>query len=408
MASTLWFTQPLGSAFSGAKLYHYAPGTSTLKDVYPTKADADAGTNALAQPVVLDSVGWAQVWLDGTYKLVLKNSAESTTYYTADNVGDSSDENARGLYYIAGLEVTANATDSDHDLDIAVGVARDGADSADIELTSALVKQLDATWAAGTGAGAMQSGSSLSASTWYYIWAIYASGTGDVDVLASTSSSSPTLPSGYDKKRLIAKVRTDASANIVSVDGTVGRLRSDPLDAHGWEFVREITGGGSSYDFTDGISPDFDLYMVVLTDLRPANDGDDFYIRLRDATLEAFQSDANDYEYSFSRLSSDSTTYAAVSSQSATLILGANAVGNASSDGLCGSIFIRNPSLTTSRCYVDGTLDCFDNSATPLLRRFNFVGAYNAVQNPIDGVRFLFSTGNIASGSAALYRLRKG
>lgn len=223
MASTLW-NPPLNSAFSGAKLYHYAPGTSTLKNVYPTKADADAGTNPLAQPVVLDSVGYAQVWLDGQYKLILKNAAESVTYYTVDNVGDATDENTLPQGYIAGLGLSVNTTDSDHDIDIAAGAARDAANTADIELASGLTKQMDATWAAGTNAGGMEDGTTIGNNAAYAVWLIRGSGSGDVDVIGSASASAPSLPTGYDQKELIGGFRTDGSANIVEV-WNAGRTR---------------------------------------------------------------------------------------------------------------------------------------------------------------------------------------
>lgn len=208
MASTLWFQQPLGAAFSGAKLYHYAVGTSTLKNVYPTKADADAQTNALAQPVVLDSTGWAQVWLDGTYKLVLKNSAESVTYYTVDNVGDASDINTLPKNHIAGLITSYVSTTS---LSIAAGECRDAADTTDMTLASA------ATVSTGsTGAGALDTGT-IANSTMYAVWLISdSSGANDTKGLLSTSFSAPTVPTGYDKKRLIGGVKTNGSAELLT------------------------------------------------------------------------------------------------------------------------------------------------------------------------------------------------
>lgn len=64
------------------------PDTDVLKATYPTAEDADAGTNANANPVVLDARGeptgfWGR---DGeSYKVVLKNSS-GTTVWTVDNI----------------------------------------------------------------------------------------------------------------------------------------------------------------------------------------------------------------------------------------------------------------------------------------------------------------------------------
>ena len=73
-----------GDPLSGGLLYTYSPGTTTNKATYPTVADSIAATNALANPVVLDSRGEATVVLAGSYKLVLKTSA-GVTLWTVDN-----------------------------------------------------------------------------------------------------------------------------------------------------------------------------------------------------------------------------------------------------------------------------------------------------------------------------------
>jgi len=61
-----------------------------------------------------------------------------------------------------------------------------------------------------TGAGGLDAGS-LAAGTWYYIFAI-AKTDGTSSVLASTSATSPTMPSGYTYKARIGAVRTAAGS----------------------------------------------------------------------------------------------------------------------------------------------------------------------------------------------------
>lgn len=80
-------TDSAGNPLNGGKLYAYVAGTTTPLDTYPTYTDALAGTNANANPVVLDSAGAAQIWVQATsYKFVLTDSSGSTLY-TQDNVG---------------------------------------------------------------------------------------------------------------------------------------------------------------------------------------------------------------------------------------------------------------------------------------------------------------------------------
>ena len=96
------------------------------------------------------------------------------------------------------------------------GSARDGGNESNIILSTAIVKRIDAAWAEGTGNGGLDSGS-VAASTVYHVWLIKSTANNTTDVLLSTSSSSPTLPTSpvvYDLKRRIGAVVTDSSSNI--------------------------------------------------------------------------------------------------------------------------------------------------------------------------------------------------
>jgi len=122
--------------------------------------------------------------------------------------------------FIGGLTISNNASDGDHDIDIAVGSARDYADAETMtQGTAALTKRIDATWAVGDGNGGLDSTDTVGNSTGYGVYLIRRSDTGVVDVLISSDMTSAgsalTMPTSYDQKRLIGWVRTDGSANIV-------------------------------------------------------------------------------------------------------------------------------------------------------------------------------------------------
>ncbi len=61
-----------GKPLAGGKLWSYVAGTTTPKATYSTYAGA-----ANANPVVLDSAGRAEVWMDVTtsYKFILEDSS---------------------------------------------------------------------------------------------------------------------------------------------------------------------------------------------------------------------------------------------------------------------------------------------------------------------------------------------
>lgn len=108
---------------------------------------------------------------------------------------------------------TANDSDADHDISIAAGLA--STDGIRAKTTGTIVKQGDATWAAGTNAGGMASGESLPANGTVHLWAIVkADGTTDFMFNNHASSAlAPTLPTDYLYKRRIASFRTNSSNN---------------------------------------------------------------------------------------------------------------------------------------------------------------------------------------------------
>ena len=118
--------------------------------------------------------------------------------------------------FIGGLN-TVNGTDADHDIDIGSGVAMDDGQVFMMRLDNGITKQLDLNWTLGNDGGGLDTGP-IAADTDYYLWLIQRSDTGVVDGLFSLSDTAPTMPSSYDRKRLIWMVHTNSSANIVAYD----------------------------------------------------------------------------------------------------------------------------------------------------------------------------------------------
>ena len=119
-----------------------------------------------------------------------------------------------GQNAITGLKLSNNGSDANNDIDIAVGRVCAGTGDYNLILTSALTKQLDATWAVGTNQGGLDTGSKAN-STWYHVWVIGRVDTHVVDILFSTSATAPTMPTNYTKKRRIGAIRTDAAGAII-------------------------------------------------------------------------------------------------------------------------------------------------------------------------------------------------
>jgi len=117
--------------------------------------------------------------------------------------------------HINGLVISNNVTDSANDIDIATGEATDSGAAYVMKLTSGLTKQIDFTWAAGTDAGGLFSGS-VAADTWYHVFLIRKDSDGSLDAGFDTSVTAANIPAGYTAYRLIDSVLTDISSNIIA------------------------------------------------------------------------------------------------------------------------------------------------------------------------------------------------
>lgn len=107
-----------------------------------------------------------------------------------------------GRNVLAGLTVSLG-TDVVNDINIAVGECRDDTNVVDIVLGTALTKQLDAAWAAGTNAGGRVDGV-LADGSWHCYVIMKADRT--TDFLFTNIFGNPTMPSGYVYKRRIASI----------------------------------------------------------------------------------------------------------------------------------------------------------------------------------------------------------
>lgn len=111
--------------------------------------------------------------------------------------------------------ITENDTDTDHDIKFNPGVCTDSLVSNDkvIELSSAIVKRIDAAWAAGTTNGGMATGS-VAADTEYNLIVIEKDSDGTIDAMFDVSATGANVPAGYTARRRVGSVFTDGSANI--------------------------------------------------------------------------------------------------------------------------------------------------------------------------------------------------
>lgn len=115
--------------------------------------------------------------------------------------------------HIWGLTMSNAGGDTTNDIAVAAGEACDENGTGNIILASAITKQIDASWAVGTNAGGMNTGS-VANSTWYEVHLIKQVDTGVVDVMFTTTANRATLPANYTLQRRIGWVRRGTATNL--------------------------------------------------------------------------------------------------------------------------------------------------------------------------------------------------
>jgi len=184
--------------------------TANLRTNWRIEVWNDSTGNVVLDPNSTDTVnGAATLVLQPGQKAEIFKTGSTT--FQASVFGDAlSGPQLQGYAY--GLSLSTSATDAANDIDIAAGAA--GSDASPfylLQLASALTKRIDAAWAVGANQGGLDTGSVTNAT--YYIWLIQRSDTLVTDALFSLSSTAPTMPANYDRKRLLGYFVRAGGAN---------------------------------------------------------------------------------------------------------------------------------------------------------------------------------------------------
>ncbi len=140
--------------------------------------------------------------------------------------------------HLAGLQMS-NDTDTDHDILIAIGEATDSTGAINMKLSTAMTKQIDATWALGDDAGGMNDGDAVGNSEWFHVHELSNAAGDSVDAGYDTSltavnllADTAVIAAGLTLYRRIGSVLTDGSANILafSQEGDEVLWADPPLD----------------------------------------------------------------------------------------------------------------------------------------------------------------------------------
>lgn len=163
---------------------------------YRSLVDGNQGNDPTSSPASWEQIELGRIWnIFITYGIGDSAFGSDGNLYkseTANNLGNNPvsdainwspgvkvDAAAFPFNSIAGFNTALNASEPLTDIDFDAGTIRDSTDTVDI-VVEARIKQIDATWAAGTNAGGLADGASLAIDTEYYAFAVIAGGVNDI------------------------------------------------------------------------------------------------------------------------------------------------------------------------------------------------------------------------------------
>lgn len=156
----------------------------------------------------------------------------------------------------------SNGTDATNDIDIAVGKCRDDADTANLEVTTAIGKQIDVSWVAGGTVGAPTGGLSstltLTNDTWYHVILGLVSGSIEAGFDTSVTGANLITDHSFTNTRRIGSVRRGTATNLAFVqNGDDFRWVATIQD------LNDVNGDTAGANFTLTVPPDVRVWAQL-------------------------------------------------------------------------------------------------------------------------------------------------
>lgn len=225
--------------------------------------------------------------------------------------------------------------------------------------------------------------------------------TGTITGAAMTLTGAVTL-TGASAVTVPTPTASTQAATKAYVDGAVGS------GAGVWTLLKSTTAASdATIDFVNGtggviISSTYDEYMVELIAVLPASNAV-FYMRTSTDAGSTYPSSAADYSYNVIENVSGSVT-GTVNVNGTETRLTTTQVGSGSGQkGVYGTVRFYKPSAA-SKLHILSDL-AFLSGTTAMIHAIG--SSVRAADADVDAIRFLFDSGNIASGTFNLYARRK-
>ena len=167
---------------------------------------------------------------------------------------------------------------------------------------------------------------------------------------------------------------------------------------------KKTAASSATLDFTTGISSAYSEYVLVLKNIRPATNGVHMYIRVTTDGGSSFKSGVADYVNVARSYLSDGSSAAHSGTSDAIKPLGNTAAYNSAATGVSGEIKCFDLYNTSKRFRAVWSVGFQNTGAEEVFAEGS--GRYDTSGTAINGLRLMFSSGNVEEGIAALYGIR--
>lgn len=219
--------------------------------------------------------------------------------------------------------------------------------------------------------------------------------------VSTSSSATSTFAFGLQATRLNVTSGTSTFANGLQLNGGCvqvnGVCLSTSSGSNAFTYITTVTATSSTAFIPIPISSTYKTYQLILSNLSPASNAVNLYLRI---------STTSGSTYAATGYSGCGDVTIAIQAMAQGCAAGISVQKDTSGSGLSGTVFVYNPSSTTTRKQVRGTLWANDTTSNTN-GTGDFAGDYNATLNAVNNIQLLFSTGNIATGTVDVYGIKQ-
>ncbi|MEQ9642517.1 MAG: hypothetical protein RIM84_20990 [Alphaproteobacteria bacterium] len=177
----------------------------------------------------------------------------------------------------------------------------------------------------------------------------------------------------------------------------------NPAEEAGWVLLdKQEASNSATIDFEGLLDSTYLAFKVVMIDVVPATDNVILQMLTSTDNGSNYDSSAGDYDYTTIRLTAGDALTESDSNSAGVMVL-ANIVGSDTGEGLNGELTLSNPLGTALYKRARWFCDVIDSGGDAM---FQLGAGARMATADVDAIRFLFSSGNIESGTFLLFGLR--